>query len=131
MTFLAKIRDEIKEIVQREKPKPEQSPSRSSSYGNVHVHVLYVNFNIISMALPKIFFCLKIMFMYLFSEILTDMKFLEIAQRYTDYRKLAFALGLTTADIRHAQKINETYKDPTDITMTILEVFHTNSHLQS
>ena len=69
------------------------------------------------------------MFMYLFSEILTDMKFLEIAQRYTDYRKLAFALGLTTDDIRHAQKINETYKDPTDITLTILEVCHKNSHL--
>ena len=55
-------------------------------------------------------------------EILTNVNLQGISRKATDYKRLVYHLKLTPQDITDAQKLNSSYGENSDISLTLLEV---------
>ena len=66
--------------------------------------------------------CLELRFC-LVSEILTNVNLQCISRRATNYKLLVYHLELTPRDITDAQKLNSSYGENSDISLTLLEVY--------
>ena len=61
--------------------------------------------------------------MLFFKEILTNVNLQCISRRATNYKLLVYHLELTPRDITDAQKLNSSYGENSDISLTLLEVY--------